>query len=43
MKQQGIKGIPTIPRKLTPCDACILGKHSSKNLFITLLLELRGS
>jgi hypothetical protein len=27
MKQQGIQGLPTIPRKLSPCNACILGKH----------------
>ena len=23
MKQRGIQGLPTIPRKLTPCNACI--------------------
>ena len=28
MKQKGVQGIPTIPRQLSPCDACILGKHS---------------
>lgn len=28
MRQQGIKVLPTIPRKITPCDACILGKQS---------------
>ena len=27
MKQQGIKRLPTVPRKFTPCNACILGKH----------------
>jgi len=27
MKNQGIKRLPTVPRKITPCDACILGKH----------------
>ena len=27
IKQQGIKGLPTVLRKLTPCNACILGKH----------------
>jgi len=27
MKQQGIKGLPTVPRNLTPCNACILDKH----------------
>ena len=27
MKNQGIKGLPTVPRKITLCDACILGKH----------------
>lgn len=30
MRQKGIKGIPTIPRKLAPCDSCILGKHSKR-------------
>lgn len=30
MRQQGIKGLPTIPRNLTPFDACILEKHSKK-------------
>jgi len=27
MKNQGINGLSTIPRKITCCDACILGKH----------------
>ena len=27
MKNQGIKGLPTVPRKITPCNACILGKN----------------
>ena len=27
MKQQGIKGLQTVPRKLTPCNVFILGKH----------------
>ena len=31
MKQQGIKGLPTIPRKFTPCNACILGKHHKQS------------
>ena len=30
VRQKGIKGFPTIPKELTPCDACILGKHSRK-------------
>ena len=30
MKQKGVQGLPTIPRKLSPCDACILGKHSKQ-------------
>ena len=30
MRQQGIKELPTIQRKLTLCDACILGKHSKQ-------------
>lgn len=28
MRKKGIKGIPIVPRKLTPCYSCILGKHS---------------
>ena len=28
MKQKGIKGLPTIPRQLSQCDAYILGKHN---------------
>ena len=31
MKQQGIKGLPTVPRKLAPCNACILGKHHKQS------------
>ena len=31
MGQQGIKGLPIVPRKLTPCNACILGKHHKKS------------
>jgi len=27
MRKNGISGLPTIPRKLKQCDACILGKH----------------
>jgi transposase InsO family protein len=30
MKQKGIQGLPTIPRQLSQCDACILGKHSKQ-------------
>ena len=26
MKQKGVQGLPTIPRQLSQCDACILGK-----------------
>ena len=29
-KQKGIQGLPTIPRQLSRCDACILGKHSKQ-------------
>ena len=28
MKKNVVIGLPTIPRKLNQCDACILGKHS---------------
>eukprot|EP00253_Pinus_taeda_P002429 PITA_02429 len=28
LKKNGVVGLPTIPRKLRQCDACILGKHS---------------
>eukprot|EP00253_Pinus_taeda_P035447 PITA_35447 len=28
LKKNGVVGLPTIPRKLKQCDACILGKHS---------------
>ena len=27
MKHEGIQGLPTIPRNISPCNACILGKH----------------
>lgn len=27
MKQQGIQGLPIIPRRFSPCNSCILGKH----------------
>ena len=27
LKKNGVTGLPTIPRKLKQCDACILGKH----------------
>jgi len=30
MKHKGIKGLPTIQRQLSQCDACILGKHSKQ-------------
>ena len=30
MKKNGVIGLPTIPRKLKQCDACILGKHSKQ-------------
>ena len=42
MKQRGIQGLPTIPRKLSPCNACILGKHY-KQPFKSLLPKLPGS
>ena len=31
MKQQGIKRLATVPRKLSPCNACILGKHHKQS------------
>jgi transposase InsO family protein len=33
MKQQGIQGLPTIPKNLSPCNACILGKHCKQPLY----------
>jgi hypothetical protein len=30
LKNNGVSGLPTIPRKLKQCDACILGKHSKQ-------------
>jgi len=33
MKQQGIQGIPTIPINLSPCNACILGKHCQQPFY----------
>lgn len=27
MKKQGIKGLPTFPRNIIPCAACIIGNH----------------
>jgi transposase InsO family protein len=31
LKNNGVFGLPTIPRKLKQCDACILGKHSKQH------------
>ena len=30
LKKNGVSGLPTIPRKLKQCDACILGNHSKQ-------------
>ena len=30
LKQNGVQGLPTIPKKISQCDACILGKHSKQ-------------
>jgi hypothetical protein len=30
MNQNDIQGLPTIPKQLSQCDACILGKHSKQ-------------
>ena len=30
LKKNGVAGLPTIPRKLKQCDACIQGKHSKQ-------------
>ena len=30
LKKNGVTRLPTIPRKLKKCDACILGKHSKQ-------------
>ena len=27
MKQKGFQGLPTIPRQLSQCDDCIIGKY----------------
>eukprot|EP00253_Pinus_taeda_P014473 PITA_14473 len=31
LKKNGVAGLPTIPRKLKQCDACILGQHSKQS------------
>jgi len=31
LNQNGVARLPTIPRKLKQCDACILGKHSKQS------------
>ena len=31
LKKNGVTGLPTIPRKLKQCDACILGKHNKQS------------
>eukprot|EP00253_Pinus_taeda_P009496 PITA_09496 len=31
LKKNGVVGLPTIPRKLKQCDACILGKHNKQS------------
>ena len=31
LNKNGVAGLPTIPRKLKQCDACILGKHSKQS------------
>eukprot|EP00253_Pinus_taeda_P024327 PITA_24327 len=31
LKKNDVAGLPTIPRKLKQCDACILGKHSKQS------------
>jgi hypothetical protein len=30
LKKNGVSSLPTIPRKLKQCDACILGKHNKQ-------------
>jgi hypothetical protein len=30
LRKNGVSDLPTIPRKLKQCDACILGKHSKQ-------------
>ena len=27
LKKRGFLGLPTIPRNIEPCEACVLGKH----------------
>jgi hypothetical protein len=36
LKNNGVSGLPTIPRNLKQCDACILGKHSKQPFMIPL-------
>ena len=30
LRNNGVSGLPTIPRKLKQCDSCILGKHNKQ-------------
>ena len=41
MKEKGVQGIPTIPRQLSQCDACILGKHNKQNFHDSMFLASR--
>ena len=35
MRKNGISSLPTIPRKLKQCDACILGKHRKQPFHVS--------
>jgi transposase InsO family protein len=41
LKKNGVSGLPTIPRKLKQCDACILGKHSKQPFYDSTSRALR--
>jgi len=31
LKKSGVTSLPTLPRKLKKCDACILGEHNKQS------------
>ena len=41
MKHKGVQVIPTIPRQLSQCDACILGKHSKQPFHDSMFWDSR--
>ena len=42
MKHKGVQGIPTTPRQLSQCDACILGKHSKQHFHDSMFRASRN-